>query len=135
MEFLFVSNYGFWKTHYTFTIKSDLKKPFQQLDVKLLNLDYGCQHMYMNMHLKLVEKVIWFINFYFLNSIFSAFLACLHTQIQNWQSSINNLPSQTISDWGPIFVQRWMLWYIVGIFLQNDNNCTEFYSNLFSPDT
>lgn len=34
------------------------KKPFQQLDVKLLNLDYGCQHMYMNMHLKLVEKVI-----------------------------------------------------------------------------
>lgn len=76
-----------------------LKKPFQQLDVKLLNLDYGCQHMYMNMHLKLVEKVIWFINFYFLNSIFSAFLACLHTQIQNWQSSINNLPIQTISNW------------------------------------
>lgn len=26
MEFLFVSNYGFWKTHYTFIIKSDLKK-------------------------------------------------------------------------------------------------------------
>lgn len=100
-----------------------IKIPFQQLDVKLLNLDYGCQHMYMNMHLKLVEKVIWFINFYFLNSIFSAFLDCLHTQIQNWQSSINNLPIQTISDWGPIFVQRWMLWYTVGIFLQNDNNC------------
>lgn len=75
------------------------KKPFQQLDVKLLNLDYRCQHMYMNMHLKLVEKVIWFINFYFLKSVFSAFLDCLHTQIQNWQSSINNLPIQTISNW------------------------------------
>lgn len=135
MEFLFVSNYGFWKTHYTFTIKSDLKKTLSTVRCQALKSWLWVSTYDMNMHLKLVEKVIWFTNFYFLNSIFSAFLDCLHTQIQNWQSSINNLPIQTISNWGPIFVQRWMLWYIVGIFLQNDDNCTEFYSNLFSPDT
>lgn len=135
MEFLFVSNYGFWKTHYTFIIKSDLKKTLSTVRCQALKSWLWVSTYVHEYAFKAGEKVIWFTNFYFLNSIFSAFLACLHTQIQNWQSSINNLPIQTISNWGPIFVQRWMLWYIVGIFLQNDDNCTEFYSNLFSPDT
>lgn len=126
MEFLFVSNYGFWKTHYTFIIKSDLKKTLSTVRCQALK-SWLWVSTYVHKYAfkaggesDLIHKLLFF--------KFNLF-------IQNWQSSINNLPIQTISNWGPIFVQRWMLWYIVGIFLQNDNDCTEFYSNLFSPDT
>lgn len=122
--FLFVPSYGFWKTHYILSIKTD-QENLSVVRCQAHKSWWWVATYVQEYAFKAGEESDLIHNFCF-DPIFTAFLDCLHTQIENWQSSLNNLPIQTISNWGSIFVQRWMLWYMLGL-----HNCTKFYTDLF----